>query len=616
MALLKNLFIYLILFFLLAFPVSALSDVALLKQTWTNSTLGANVASNAVDGSTVTAWIPADSHNGYWGVDLNHSYLIDSIAFHPLGAFVTNIYVNASTDNATWTILYHNASFALDSPQNFSVGATYRYINITVSDGTGGYLYEVYVYSSTPSLISPVNGSSQTMTFPPLTTSVNFTWTTDTSGLSSNILIAKDVNFNLIETDTTTTNNYSVQSLEAGTHYWKVRYYNSTSGSYSNYSEYNYFTITSTSSATGAGIEGVVYEFIGTTKTPLSGATVYIYNNTYTASTQTGSNGYYLFSNLANNTTYSVYASKQGYDTTAILPATTGNGTTTANDILMKIFISPYIPNFVFEKFSVRSLFDRPYPGISVSIFKNNDVIASFTGTTDSMGQVTFQLIKDQYYRIELTGGGLSSTLTKYFYAKEENYLITIASGFPTTGDRNTDINATLLVSTFNATYYNLSLFYNDTRSSTSVVNFYTINTSTNATCTQTSTSNTITLNCTVLGAGVYRYGFNATSSIYGTFQDDKVINFGSGTYASSPQVIGNHISSDILNWVCILLLVFFAGLFSIKTIKFGAVLVPSMALVMWWFKALQIDITIISIALVLGILIYTRSSETKVVYS
>ena len=62
----------------------------------------------------------------------------------------------------------------------------------------------------------------------------------------------------------------------------------------------------------------------------------------------------------------------------------------------------------------------------------------------------------------------------------------------------------------FNSTYNNLSLIYRDNKSSTTTINFYATNLSTNSTCTQSSTSQIVTLNCTVLATGLYQF-VNAT---------------------------------------------------------------------------------------------------------
>jgi len=474
------------------------------------------------------------------------------------------------------------------------------------------------VSSGSPDIYYPLNGSIITKTYPPLTSSVNFTWEdyiNTSASLSYNLLIAKDDNFNLITVNTIVPTNYSIQSIEAGNYWWKLRSYNSTSGTYGTWSDTSNFTLSNQQVVSGTGIQGVVYELIGDTIIPISGATVYLYNNTLSQSMITGSNGYYQFTGLGNSTTYNIYATKQGYDTTTSFPVTTGAGTTITNDILMKVYISPYVPNFVFEKFIVRGLFDNPYPGVTITVYKGDDIIPYLTGTTDSIGSVVFQLIKDQKYRITLSGGGISSTLTYTVYAKEESYLITIISGFPTGGDRFRDINASLLVSTINSTHSNLSLFYNDTRLSTTALNFWVVDLTSNTTvCSQSGAAQTAFYNCTVAATGSYRYAFNATSSIYGTFGQTQIINFDAGK-PSSPSIPLTGVSSTLMHWMSIMLIVLTAALFSIRTVKYGAVVVPLMAMVFWAIGWLVVPFLLVSTALVIGILVYVRASEVKAAY-
>ncbi|HCJ67454.1 MAG TPA: hypothetical protein DHV62_09100, partial [Elusimicrobia bacterium] len=74
-------------------------------------------------------------------------------------------------------------------------------------------------------LVSPLNSSNLYKQYPPLIENINFTWRYNGNEFISNLKIAKDIDFNLIAVDTSTANNYSVQALEAGNYWWKVRYY-------------------------------------------------------------------------------------------------------------------------------------------------------------------------------------------------------------------------------------------------------------------------------------------------------------------------------------------------------------------------------------------------------
>jgi hypothetical protein len=582
-----------------------------------------SVSSGAAGGFARTSEEATDL--SYIVVTLPVVYYIQNITMkvghYSFSGSLSEVDLKYSIDGISWTsIMYFTVSSVTEqiNQSTYQLNASVRYLRSSVWNVPGtSYVrwYEIQAnISDKPGLISPANNSIQYKQYPPLNADLNFTWTSNVNNLSSNLIIAKDSNFNLISVDTTIANNYSVQSLEAGNYWWKARYYNSTSGLYSPYSNTSFFTLTNNYTSSGkAGVEGVVYEMNGALETPISGATVHLYNASLSMSMITGANGYYLFDNLTNSTTYSVYAEKQGYDTTAAFPFTTGLGTRTQKNILVKAYISPYVPNFVYEKFVVSGLFGNPYHGVTATVYKGSDITAYLTGTTDSMGQVVFQLIKDQYYRVTFSGGGLPNTITVYVYGKEETYFVKVVSGFPDTGNRDDDISANLTAVTANATHTNPSVIYLDNKSSTTVLNFYVKNLTTGAyVCTKTSALQSVTLSCPVLSQGVYIFGYNATSTIYGTFYEDQVINFGAGAGATPATPTG--INPTLLHWASISLLILLASVFSIRTVKYGVILIPFTAAVLWWMTWLQVNIILISIACVLGVLIYLRMNEDKVV--
>jgi len=482
------------------------------------------------------------------------------------------------------------------SVRNMTISFDYDYVNIT------------------PTLLTPTNNSVTSFSFPPQFTDVTFTWNAiGESGYQ--IQISKDAAFSLIEYDITTTAATTTKALTSGAHYWRVRTYNSgVEGA--NWSSVFTFSLTeSTPSISGTSINGVVYEYIGGVQTPISGASVYLTNSTYTTTSLTGTNGYFLFTGLDNASTYSLYSIKQGYDNSQVFAVSPANAATTTVNIPMRIYISPYVPNFVFEKFIVRSFFDDPYPGVTANIYVNGNLNPSFTGTTDSMGQVVFQLIKDTYYRIELSGGGLPVTITEYFYGKEEAYYITIATGFPDTGDKFEDINASLFVTQINGTYANLSLYYSDNSSTTSTINFFAryYANNTNVCADQNSVTYPVTLNCTVfMGNITYVFGWNSTSSKYGFSQGTDVVDFKANNATKQIPGLQEKIGSDMLNWISIIGLIFVAGMFSARSVRYGVVIVPFAAVILYWAGTLQVSALLVHSALILGILTYLRMSENK----
>ncbi len=532
-------------------------------------------------------------------------------------------YIGFFWNGTNWTTNSTNTE-GLAVPTLYNVQTIFTYQGTTylidgIQDGTWeGYNWGNYSIT----LNSPSNGSSVSMTYPPLTASMTFSWSNiSTLSPAYNILVAKDQNFNLIVVDTLTARNSSAQTLESGNYWWKVRYYDSVAETYDNYSDVFNFTLTATSSASSGSVEGVVYELLGsTTITPITGALVYIYNTTWSSYQITGSNGYYLFSGLKPDYTYTLYAAKSDYDT-SVLSYVTINASVSQNDILMKKYISSYVPNFVYETIQIKNIFGTAYVGAAITLYEGDGLGVYATGTTDSLGQAVFRVIKDQKYRLTASGGGLSSSLTYYIYGKEEIYPITIMAGFPTIGDRFSEISTNLTVTNVNSTHKNLSLIYLDTVSTTSQIWFYATNLTTGETCTQSNTTNSVTLTCTVLSSGSYQFGFNATSTKYGYFQDNQIINFAAGT--PDTPLIDTEVDKTLLQWTSIIILVVLASLFGVTTVKFGSVVVPMAAMALWvfgWFEPAQnnaiLSFTILSTALIMGVLIYMRMSEGKAAYT
>lgn len=380
-----------------------------------------------------------------------------------------------------------------------------------------------------------------------------------------------------------------------------------------------YISMDATAISATQTIYGQTYEYTNGAVHSINEVTIYIYNTTWSSYQFVDNAGIYSFNNLANDT-YTIYATKLGYDTSP-LSYVTINGTTVSNNILMTRYVSPYVPTFVYETIQIENIFGTAYVGSSIALYEgdNTDIYAS--GTTDSLGQAVFRVTKDQKYTLNITGGGLSGALTYTIYGKEEIYSITIVAGFPTGGDRYSDISTNLTVVNINATHKNLTLIYNDTTGSTSTVNFYATNLSTGTTCTLTSSADVVTLGCPVVSNGTYRFGFNATSTTYGFFKGDKIINFNVGL--PNTPIVDTNVDTTILQWASIIILVVTAGMFGVTTLKFGAIIIPAEAMVLWvfgWFEPASgnsiLSFTLLSTALILGVLIYMRMSEGKAAYT
>ena len=583
-----------------------------------------NVVDNNYSTPTGTAllWGGFSDDVAYIQIDLGEIYNVSSMGISLNVVSCTHSCfskLKISVDGSTWTDV---ATFTGSGSRNntYVVNSNFRYIRSTLYQDTGiSYIdwYEILAFvDDVPILIDPVNGSVYYFSYPDFTHNVLFTWSNIYPDY--NIKAAKDNGFNLLVVDKVISTNYSTELLEPAAYYWKVRTYDSTSGTYGEYSNVSSFNlIRNSSTGTGTRIEGMIYTINDGIPITLSGATVYIRNEALNWSDNqiTGSNGYYLFSNLTNNTVYSIYAKNVGYEDSIIEYVTTIPEQAVPKNIILSKCISGFncFYNQQYVTFTVRNLFDVEFTGVTVTVYKGDELTAYETGLTDSGGSITFLLTKDQKYRVTFAGGGIEGTITYNVFGSQTNYRIVVVSGFPDGGDRTGIISTNLSSSTINATHSNLSLAYNDSISSTTSISLYATNLTTGDPCYSNSTSQAVTLNCTVPSTGTYRFGFTAISSVYGTIRQDKVINFGTGTSAGNP--LFGKVDPTLLHWASIMLLVFVAAMFSIRTVKFGAVLVPAMALVMWSLQWLQVSFLLIATAMCLGTLVYLRMSEHKVEY-
>jgi len=432
-------------------------------------------------------------------VNLSHLYFKASAYVSvPSNPDEVTIKIKVSSNNTTWTTLQTFTSSApYNNPDiwntNYTNVQNVKYIRTTVyrsSASNDVYFrwYEIQALTSeeTVSLFSPTNNSIIYKTYPPLTVSINFTWSKSTL-YSSNFIIARDSSFNLISVDTTTSNNFSVQQLAAGTYYWKVRYYNAASGTYYNWSEtFKLMIQDQTTTDNTAGIHGVIYEKTSAgVDIPISGALVTITdsNLNWTSSMITGSNGYYSFSNLSVGSIYAVRATKvDQYQDSNIEYVTTQAGTWITKNIYMQRCVSGFncFYNQHYVKFNVRKLaciWDCDYVGVTVTVYKGSDVVPLYTDTTKSDGSVTFLLIKDQSYRITFVNTTLGINYEKTLIPHDDEYIIMVPTTQITWQDypvqQKDAINITVSQTVLNSTHAQITVTYLDTSNGTSNLTIY-----------------------------------------------------------------------------------------------------------------------------------------------
>jgi hypothetical protein len=274
-------------------------------------------------------------------------------------------------------------------------------------------------------LLYPANGSMIYTPYPPLTTDVNFSWAA-VDYPYYNLRVARDNNFNLLVTDMFTSNTYASVGLDDGTYWWQVRSYNPDTGTYESSSEVFTFSVTHNLTEDGTtAIQGVVYENAND-PTPLGGALVSIWNDTWTDSMITGSNGYYLFTGLDNSSVYSIQAKKSGYVDSNVELVVPSLGNWTTRDIYMERCISEWSCGFnqQYVEFVLLDVYGKPLPYVTVTVYKDGNPVAEYTGVTDTGGRTTFLLTKYQKYRITFINAtqGVSEEIT--LYPKEDSYTI------------------------------------------------------------------------------------------------------------------------------------------------------------------------------------------------
>ncbi len=409
---------------------SAYTEQVIIQQTSNGTTSGGNWAQQnfSLPGNIITDWDEyVITRIVLWANVATTIYICiydsngtslgcsDTKIFQGITSFNFSLPYPTLTNNTTNYYFKTNGSI---NQMRVGAGSPYSggvlYID-GVNYGTSAYMY-IYGYPQNITLFSPANQSTLSKNYPPLTETIFFNWSNSAED-NYNLKISKDINFNLLAVDTVTTNNYSVQSLEAGNYWWKVKYYNATSGTYGNYSNVYNFTLTNTQTTSGTGIQGTVYELVDGVITPISNARVYIYNNLSTGSSEmtTGSNGYYLFTGLTNNTTYFLRATKSAQYTDSVpYYITTGSGTTSTQDILLEkcqsgdtCFYGQVTPRiyFIYQN-ATNTTFMSGYP---VRIFVGNEVLPLYTLTTDSDGMVSPRLAVGTRYRFEIYAIGTSS---------------------------------------------------------------------------------------------------------------------------------------------------------------------------------------------------------------
>ena len=387
-----------------------------------------------------------------------------------------------TTYNTTGGNIVHWQNLSFHDPPRYiclnrTWSATEYYVFYRSDDALPYYPDEApYIITEQAQLLTPENGSIINGTFPPMTYPVNFTWMPEETG-AYQIQIAKDQAYNLIEEDEHVGVNYTIAYLPSGKHYWRVRSYDQDTEEYGNWSYTFNLTINLQTSTDGStGIHGVVY---ADDDIDVEGAYVTIWNDTWTSGMTTGSNGYYLFTGLDNESTYSLQAVRDGYEESVVELVTPAFGAWTEKNIYLQPCTSAlecfYNSHFVrltyYDSYWTANLVQ----GLTVKVYEGESTDVKYQSTTDHTGSVVFLLQKDQEYTITFTGQGVSDTYT--ITPSEDNYQF-YGSGDVGEWDEDEhdiieDINISVWTSTINATHAKIHVQYVDTLNTTQSITIY-----------------------------------------------------------------------------------------------------------------------------------------------
>lgn len=461
---------------------------------------------------------------------------------------------------------------------------------IVFSSIPAGSWYITWSGYAPPILYTPSNESSIYSTYPPLTQDITLDWQF-TGAPQYRVITSTNEYFTVIYSDTWVSTSESTQSFIVGNEYWwKVYSYDGTT--YSNSSDVFNFNLTGNSTLSGSAIEGVVYADINGVNTPLSSAEVTIWNTTWSDSAITGSNGYYLFTGVADGEVYNVQAKKDLYLDSSIALVTAASDPITQNFYLLPDRTSEEWRHYV--KFIVWGPAGY-YEGVTITVYKGSDVTALYTAETSNDGAVTFIMDRQQQYRVTAINATLGINKEMIVYPKDEKYLFFIAStGSWSKYDEPIGDIIGINVSTeiINSTHAYVNVSYTDTMSETTAATVYLNQSNCSDPYNQTviSSQSGYTNNWThsfivddYVGESYYIHVV-AIHTTYGTIDQTYAVQF-------DDEVQFDGIPQQAWLYISILIMMFTGGMFAASSAQEGAMIVCVegwMFLFFGWFSSID----------------------------
>lgn len=324
-------------------------------------------------------------------------------------------------------------------------------------------------------LTSPADGSSINVTYPPLLHDITFEWE-DIGAPSYRIVVARDINFNIVAEDDYVTTNTKTIALDEDVYYWRVYSYYPDDGWISASSDIFDFSLnTNITVSNETAIQGVIYENTEAGSIEIGGALVSIYNTTWSDSQITGANGYYLFTGLSPGDVYTLQATKQGFVDSSVELVTAANNTTVTKNILMERRSGAGDQyDYHYVKFILTSLLGTRYEGVDVKVYEGSNLVETFSGVTGTDGSISFILNQDQEYRITFIDASQGIDVTKTLYPVDTEYKIILFRTNIIPDDRDQDdILFSAYGQSINLTHGYINVSFNDTSGTTTSVQMW-----------------------------------------------------------------------------------------------------------------------------------------------
>lgn len=392
-----------------------------LTPTDTTNNVNINTTSTDYDVTVISYWTEDTIK---YSESLDDGYANTIIQYTPLNNITSGIL------NSTYSLIdfsthdYVGPMITLVDGVNYDSNATRDGQNVNVSivnfDTSTHWINFTVPYNPQIDLYAPINNGILNFTFPPLNHDVFLAWM-NTTGIYKYEVYEGAV---IKRTGTVFTNSTAV-SLPAGDYTWLAYGYDDVFNEYSQDSASFDFTISTNITYTNTtGVHGVVYDYLIGVETPLENAAVYIWNDTFSDSTITGSNGYFTFTNLVNGTYYLIVKKDRYYDSNTEVVTLTTNNMTEHNIRLIENTGTDYNKHYV--KFILKSFFGTLYSDVLTNVYIGDSTTVFQTDMTGHDGSVTFELTQSQEYRFTFVSVAQNIDITKVITPSDTLYNIIV----------------------------------------------------------------------------------------------------------------------------------------------------------------------------------------------